>query len=234
MAGGGGAGRLTTCWAPPEGYLPLAEMTIYPATAPKSNCAKVALGRGHWRRRRTRRPHRCRCTSGTRRPASMKAAGLRGRAISTPTVSDWVHPAGVFGCPEGAAVLQPSVGFEERIRERMDYWDQQRERDASILKRGGRQTMRPGVFEADPHHPACRWLRRWRCFSVHFLQPQVTSPGQAALAGSLAVRWMLSLPLPANHLEVRGARLGLARSRASTLGALVSSGWLHADEGTLR
>ena len=31
---------------PPEGYLPLAEMTIYLATAPKSNSAKVALGRG--------------------------------------------------------------------------------------------------------------------------------------------------------------------------------------------
>ena len=29
---------------PPEGYLPLAEMTIYLATAPKSNRAKVALG----------------------------------------------------------------------------------------------------------------------------------------------------------------------------------------------
>jgi putative ATPase len=28
---------------PPEGYLPLAEMTIYLATAPKSNSAKVAL-----------------------------------------------------------------------------------------------------------------------------------------------------------------------------------------------
>jgi putative ATPase len=29
---------------PPEGYLPLAEMTIYLATAPKSNSAKRALG----------------------------------------------------------------------------------------------------------------------------------------------------------------------------------------------
>ena len=29
---------------PPEGYLPLAEMTIYLATAPKSNSAKIALG----------------------------------------------------------------------------------------------------------------------------------------------------------------------------------------------
>src|ERR671921_2651682 len=29
---------------PPEGYLPLAEMTIYLATAPKSNAAKMALG----------------------------------------------------------------------------------------------------------------------------------------------------------------------------------------------
>ncbi len=31
---------------PPEGYLPLAEMTIYLATAPKSNSAKAALGAG--------------------------------------------------------------------------------------------------------------------------------------------------------------------------------------------
>ncbi len=29
---------------PPEGYLPLAEMVVYLATAPKSNSAKVALG----------------------------------------------------------------------------------------------------------------------------------------------------------------------------------------------
>ena len=37
---------------------------------------------------------------------------------------------------KGRLFYSHSVGFEKRIRERMDYWDQQRERDASILKRG--------------------------------------------------------------------------------------------------
>ena len=48
---------------PPEGYLPLAEMTIYLATAPKSNSAKVALGAA-LEAARERRPLRFRCTSG--------------------------------------------------------------------------------------------------------------------------------------------------------------------------
>ena len=59
---------------PPEGYLPLAEMTIYLATAPKSNSAKVALGAAMDAARR-RRPRRSRCTSGTRPPAD-EGAGL--------------------------------------------------------------------------------------------------------------------------------------------------------------
>ena len=53
---------------PPEGYLPLAEMTIYLATAPNRTAPR-------WRsapRSRPRgkpRPRRYRCTSGTRRPS---------------------------------------------------------------------------------------------------------------------------------------------------------------------
>jgi putative ATPase len=50
---------------PPEGYLPLAEMTIYLATAPKSNSAKAALGAAM-----RRRPRRCRSIFATRRPSS--------------------------------------------------------------------------------------------------------------------------------------------------------------------
>ena len=52
---------------PPEGYLPLAEMTVYLATAPKSNRAGGARRR-RWRRRGRHRPSRCRCISGTRPP----------------------------------------------------------------------------------------------------------------------------------------------------------------------
>ncbi len=71
---------------PPEGYLPLAEMTIYLATAPKSNSVKVALGAGPGGgpgdARRAgpaaspERPHR-----------ADEAAGLRRRATATPTTT---------------------------------------------------------------------------------------------------------------------------------------------------
>ncbi len=50
----------------PEGFYPLAEATLYLATAPKSNSVKEAYGRRcRTRRRRWRR--RCRCTCATRR-----------------------------------------------------------------------------------------------------------------------------------------------------------------------
>ena len=54
---------------PPEGYLPLAEMTIYLATAPKSNSTVAAWARRS-RRRARRRPRPCPCTFGMRPPRS--------------------------------------------------------------------------------------------------------------------------------------------------------------------
>ena len=53
---------------PPEGYLPLAEMTIYLATAPKSNSAKAALGAALAAAQETPGRAGAACTSGTRRP----------------------------------------------------------------------------------------------------------------------------------------------------------------------
>ena len=59
----------------PEGYLPLAQMVIYLATAPKSNSAKVALDAALEAAREHPGRRRCRCTSGTRRRSSMKELG---------------------------------------------------------------------------------------------------------------------------------------------------------------
>ena len=54
----------------PEGYLPLAEMTIYLATAPKSNSIVAALGAALEAAARRRRRRPCRCTFAMRRPRS--------------------------------------------------------------------------------------------------------------------------------------------------------------------
>ena len=70
---------------PPEGYLPLAEMTIYLATAPKSNSAKVALGAALAAAQDTpAAPVPMHIRNAPDRPH--EGAGLRARATATPTI----------------------------------------------------------------------------------------------------------------------------------------------------
>jgi putative ATPase len=114
---------------PPEGYLPLAEMTIYLATAPKSNSAKTALGAALEAARET--------------PAA--GVPLHIRNAPTPLMKElgyhqgyrYAHDSPDAYLPQeylpdelrGAAFYKPGAfGHEKRIAERLEWWEK--------LKRG--------------------------------------------------------------------------------------------------
>ncbi len=112
---------------PPEGYLPLAEMTIYLATAPKSNRAKVALGAA--------------LAAAQRTPA--EPVPLHIRNAPTPLMKELGYGAGyryAHDSPTGfirqeylpdrlrgeAFYVPGDMGFEKRLRERMEWWERQK------------------------------------------------------------------------------------------------------------
>ncbi len=111
----------------PEGYLPLAEMTIYLATAPKSNRTKVALDAAMDAARRT--------------PA--EPVPLHIRNAPTALMKDLGYGAGYRYAHDSPTGYQPQdylperlrdevyfepgeMGFEKRIRERMAWWAAQK------------------------------------------------------------------------------------------------------------
>ncbi|HEY7027443.1 MAG TPA: replication-associated recombination protein A [Gemmatimonadales bacterium] len=122
----------------PEGYLPLAEMTIYLATAPKSNRTVVALQAALDAARETPAApvpmHIRNAPTGL-----MKQLGYgAGYQYAHDSPTGFIPQEYLPDVLKGRLFYEPhSVGFEKRIRERMEYWDQQRERDAGILKKGG-------------------------------------------------------------------------------------------------
>ena len=108
---------------PPEGYLPLAEMTIYLATAPKSNSAKVALGAALDAARTT--------------PAA--PVPLHIRNAPTPLMKELGYNKGyqyAHNSPEaylpqeylpdqlrGMELYRPGrFGYEKKIAERLEWW----------------------------------------------------------------------------------------------------------------
>jgi len=112
----------------PEGYLPLAEMTIYLATAPKSNRVKEALGAALEAARQT--------------PA--EPVPLHIRNAPTPLMKElgygagyrYAHDSPTAYLPQeylpeklrGQAFYQPGeMGFEKRIRERLAWWEKQKQ-----------------------------------------------------------------------------------------------------------
>jgi putative ATPase len=120
----------------PEGYLPLAEMTIYLATAPKSNSAKAALGSALEAARET--------------PAA--PVPLHIRNAPTPLMKElgyhegyrYAHDSPNAYLPQeylpdellGASFYRPGgFGYEKRIAERLEWWErlksgeESRERD---------------------------------------------------------------------------------------------------------
>lgn len=112
---------------PPEGYLPLAEMTIYLATAPKSNRTKVALEAALDAARRTPAepvPLHIRNAPTSLMKGLGYGAGYR-YAHDSPTG----YQAQEY-LPErlkDEVYFEPGeMGFEKRIRERMDWWARQK------------------------------------------------------------------------------------------------------------
>jgi putative ATPase len=108
---------------PPEGYLPLAEMTIYLATAPKSNRSMVAL--------------RAALDAAQRTPA--EAVPMHIRNAPTGLMKELGYGAGYRYAHDSPAGYQAQdylpeslrrerfyepteMGFEKRIRERMEWW----------------------------------------------------------------------------------------------------------------
>jgi len=108
---------------PPEGYLPLAEMTIYLATAPKSNSAKTALGSAMEAAQQT--------------PAA--PVPLHIRNAPTPLMKELGYHKGyryAHDSPDaylaqeylpeelrGATFYRPgSMGHEKKIAERLEWW----------------------------------------------------------------------------------------------------------------
>lgn len=108
---------------PPEGYLPLAEMTIYLATAPKSNSAKVALGAALEAARET--------------PAA--PVPLHIRNAPTPLMKELGYHQGYRYAHDSPEAYLPqeylpdalrsqtfytpgSFGYEKKIAERLEWW----------------------------------------------------------------------------------------------------------------
>src|SRR4051794_10254692 len=108
---------------PPEGYLPLAEMTIYLATAPKSNSAKAALGAAMQAARDT--------------PAA--PVPLHIRNAPTPLMKELGYHRGYRYAHDSPAAYLPQeylpdelrgttfytpggFGHEKRIAERLEWW----------------------------------------------------------------------------------------------------------------
>jgi putative ATPase len=108
---------------PPEGYLPLAEMTIYLATAPKSNSAKAALHAALEAARETPAEgvplHLRNAPTGLMKKLGY-GAGYR-YAHDAPehyTAQEYL-PESLRGRP----LYQPGgMGFEKRIAERLEWW----------------------------------------------------------------------------------------------------------------
>ena len=114
----------------PEGYLPLAEMTIYLATAPKSNTAKVALGEALEAARNS--------------PAA--PVPLHIRNAPTPLMKQLGYGAGYRYAHDSPTAYTPqeylpdelkaatfyvpgSTGYEKKVAERLAWWAQQKKEE---------------------------------------------------------------------------------------------------------
>lgn len=117
---------------PPEGYLPLAEMTIYLATAPKSNSAKAALD----------------AALDAAREYPAEPVPLHIRNAPTPLMKELGYGKGyqyAHSVPEAyipqeylpaalrnQAFYSPgSFGFEKEIAKRLAWWEELRRKTAS-------------------------------------------------------------------------------------------------------
>jgi putative ATPase len=112
---------------PPEGYLPLAEMTIYLATAPKSNSAKVALGEAMAAAQETPAApvplHIRNAPTGL-----MKELGYgKGYRYAHDSPDAYLPQEYLPDELRGTAFYRPGgFGYEKRVAERMEWWERKK------------------------------------------------------------------------------------------------------------
>jgi putative ATPase len=112
---------------PPEGYLPLAEMTIYLATAPKSNSVVVALGQAlEAAQESPAEPvplHLRNAPTGLMKQLGYGAEYKYAHDYPDSYVAQQYLPDAL----KGRKLYEPgTLGFEKRIRERMEWWEGRR------------------------------------------------------------------------------------------------------------
>jgi len=116
---------------PPEGYLPLAEMTIYLATAPKSNSAKVALGEALAAAQETPVApvplHIRNAPTGL-----MKELGYgKGYRYAHDSPDAYLPQEYLPDELRGTVFYTPGgVGYEKRVAERMEWWEKKKREGA--------------------------------------------------------------------------------------------------------
>jgi putative ATPase len=123
---------------PPEGYLPLAEMTIYLATAPKSNSAKVALGQA--------------LAAAQETPAAPVPLHIRNaptglmKELGYGKGYRYAHDSPDAFAPQeylpdelrGTAFYTPGgFGYEKRVAERMEWWEKRKREGAGKVEGEG-------------------------------------------------------------------------------------------------
>jgi putative ATPase len=128
---------------PPEGYLPLSQMTIYLATAPKSNSAKAALGAALEAARETPAagvPMHIRNAP----TALMKDLGYhRGYQYAHDSPDAFIPQEYLPDEIRGSQFYEPGpFGFEKEIAKRLAWWQ-------SLRDRASRQADAPAENEAD-------------------------------------------------------------------------------------
>jgi putative ATPase len=117
---------------PPEGYLPLAQMTIYLATAPKSNSSKAALGAALEAARNSPAagvPMHIRNAP----TALMKELGYnRGYQYAHDSAEGYIPQEYLPDELRGAMFYEPGpFGFEKEISKRLAWWQSVRDRAAA-------------------------------------------------------------------------------------------------------
>ncbi len=122
---------------PPEGYLPLTEMTIYLATAPKSNSAKAALGAAMAAAQDTPAApvplHIRNAPTGL-----MKELGYgSGYRYAHDSPDAYLAQEYLPDELRGTVLYEPGTfGYEKRVRERMEWWERRKREEAEGEKGG--------------------------------------------------------------------------------------------------
>lgn len=114
----------------PEGYLPLAQLVVYLATAPKSNRVKLALDAAL---------QAARDTAGAAVPLHIRNAPTKlMRELGHGAGYRYAHDSSTGYAPQqylpdelsGARFYEPgSFGFEKEIAKRLEWWSKQKEQE---------------------------------------------------------------------------------------------------------